>query len=125
MQPRKKSEGKSVRCCKILTHFPKIKAGDFKFISMYGKDCCVPVVTTRTTFHCRAIKTLAGAGSLYIRLLRDLEADSNCALSDHKVETGIASASESSLGQLPLPVSEYSTFSEEQYMSTSLALQQQ
>ena len=101
------------------------EADDFEFISMYGKHCSVPAVTTGTTFNCRAIKTLAGAGSLYIRLLRDLEADSDCALSDHEVEAGIASASESSLGRSPLPLSESSTFSEEQCMSTPLALQQQ
>ena len=55
--------------------------GDFEFIDMCGKQASVPNCTPGFIFDARAIKQLAGSGSVYVRLTRDV-CVSSCSSSD-------------------------------------------
>ncbi len=95
--------------------------GDFEFIVMSGKHSSVPSVKPGTTFNCKVVKKLAGSGSLYIRLMRDLEDEDNewggyepIAESDPdveviKVDPGVPPFIQSSVSSEPCPTAHAQT----------------
>ena len=50
-----------------------ILTDDFEFLEACGKNLCVPVRATGVDWTGRALKELAGSGSVYIRLLVDVQ----------------------------------------------------
>jgi hypothetical protein len=61
--------------------FAECNPGDFEFIDMCGKQASVPNCTPGFIFNARAVKQLAGSGSVYVRLTRDV-CVSSCSSSD-------------------------------------------
>ena len=69
---------------------------DFEFLEAAGKQLCVPAHTSELEWTGRAVKELAGSGSIYVRIITDEESnesdcDSSCATScdspEVKIET--------------------------------------
>ena len=62
-----------------------VEMNDFEFIDVNGKHCVVPIYRDGQKFNGRSIKQIAGAGAVYIRLLKKLSKISDN--SDFEVST--------------------------------------
>lgn len=62
--------------CEVMrsaTSHKNVSPDDFEFINMSGKQASVPQCKEGFEWNGRAVKELAGSGSIYVRLLRDIE----------------------------------------------------
>lgn len=97
--------------CAVIRNCPEpdlcnCQPDDFEFIDMSGKHASVPNLKAGMAFSCAAVKTLAGSGSLYIRMVRDLDTEEPD-VTVVKVEPGLGDTPQQTSTRGPSPFPEH------------------